>query len=152
MKTQHSTAPVVTIRKVQDRDLEAFFGQQQDPDARYLAAFVTDHPDDRAAFDRHWQRLRTDPELTVRIIVYAGRTAGHLGAFDRDGEREVTYWLDRAIWGRGVATEALRQFLEVEQQRPLYARVVEDHIASWPGTDSFSLARRVSTRPVAAPT
>ena len=38
------------------------------------------------------------------------------------GEREVSYWIDRAHWGKGIATEALKQFLALVTIRPLYAR------------------------------
>lgn len=122
--------PDVTLRNVQDADLDAFFLQQQDEDARFLAAFVAPDPQDRAAFEGHWRRLRADPRVTTRTVLVAGEVAGHLGAFDRDGEREVTYWIDRSCWGRGVATAALRQFLALEARRPIHARVVEDNVGS----------------------
>ena len=38
--------------------------------------------------------------------------------------------IDRAFWGRGVATEALSAFLCVEQTRPLYAGVAKHNVAS----------------------
>ena len=46
------------------------------------------------------------------------------------GELEVTYWLGKAYWGRGIATQALAAFLRVQQRRPLIARVAKDNIAS----------------------
>jgi len=46
------------------------------------------------------------------------------------GQREVTYWLDRAYWGRGLATNALAEFLHRFTLRPLFARAVKDHVAS----------------------
>lgn len=122
--------PDVTLRDVHDADLDAFFVFQQDPDARHMAAFVADRPDDREAFDRHWRRLRADPRVTVLAVLEGGRVAGHVGAFDAGGAREVTYWIDRSRWGRGVATAALRRLVERETRRPLHARVVEDNAAS----------------------
>ena len=47
-----------------------------------------------------------------------------------EGEREVTYWIDPSRWGRGLASEALVAFLQVETARPLFARVTEHNIGS----------------------
>jgi RimJ/RimL family protein N-acetyltransferase len=41
----------------------------------------------------------------------------------------VTYWIDRAFWGRGLATAALREFVR-EEPRPLHARVAKDNVGS----------------------
>src|SRR5919106_2835696 len=46
------------------------------------------------------------------------------------GEREVTYWIGRSNWGKGIATDALNAFLAIEQSRPLHARVASDNVAS----------------------
>jgi RimJ/RimL family protein N-acetyltransferase len=46
-----------------------------------------------------------------------------ISAFTVDAERELTYWIDPSRWGLGIASDALRIFLTVEKQRPLYARV-----------------------------
>jgi RimJ/RimL family protein N-acetyltransferase len=37
---------------------------------------------------------------------------------------------DRALWGRGIATEALSAFLRLEQTRPLHAGVATHNAAS----------------------
>jgi RimJ/RimL family protein N-acetyltransferase len=46
------------------------------------------------------------------------------------GKPEVSYWLDKAYWGRGIATSALSAFLLLIQERPVYARVATDNAAS----------------------
>ena len=46
------------------------------------------------------------------------------------GKPEVTYWIGRAFWGSGVATEALTRFLDKVWVRPIYARVAKDNLAS----------------------
>jgi RimJ/RimL family protein N-acetyltransferase len=57
--------------------------------------------------------------------------AGNVVSFEQDGEREVGYWIGREYWGKGVATEALSQFLDhVEVRRPLYAGVAKHNVAS----------------------
>jgi RimJ/RimL family protein N-acetyltransferase len=47
-----------------------------------------------------------------------------------EGEREVTYWIAPARWGQGLASRALRVFLEIEPARPLYGRVAHHNAAS----------------------
>ena len=47
-----------------------------------------------------------------------------------EGDREVTYWIGREDWGRGIATRALQEFLQLEAARPLYARAASDNAAS----------------------
>ena len=53
-----------------------------------------------------------------------------MGEYGEPGEREVTYWIDRACWGRGVATAALRGLLAQVPERPLYARAAADNAGS----------------------
>jgi RimJ/RimL family protein N-acetyltransferase len=47
-----------------------------------------------------------------------------------DGEAEITYWIDPAHWGRGIATRAMRLFLDVLRDRPVRAHVAADNAAS----------------------
>jgi len=50
--------------------------------------------------------------------------------YGEPGSREVTYWIDRAYWGRGIATAALRALLAAAPERPLYARAAADNAGS----------------------
>ena len=118
------------LREVFDSDLPTFFEHQRDPVARTMAAFVCKDPYDRTAFEAHWQRLRASTDILVRTILVEDRVAGHIASFDRDRDREITYWLGREHWGRDIATRALRAFLVLDPTRPLFGRVVEDAIAS----------------------
>jgi len=63
-------------------------------------------------------------------VLVDGEVAGNILSFNRDGEREVGYWIDRAYWGRGVATAALSAFLRLEQTRPLHAGVAQHNLTS----------------------
>ena len=55
---------------------------------------------------------------------------GHVAAFEQFGAREVSYWIARPHWGRGIATQALRLFLAELPMRPLHARAAADNAAS----------------------
>jgi RimJ/RimL family protein N-acetyltransferase len=66
----------------------------------------------------------------MRAITCNGKLVGSIASFVVEGETEVTYWIDRAAWGRGIASRALSLFLEVAQVRPLYARAATDNVAS----------------------
>ncbi|MCA9752253.1 MAG: GNAT family N-acetyltransferase, partial [Gemmatimonadetes bacterium] len=47
-----------------------------------------------------------------------------------DGHRELTYWIAREFWGRGIATAAVSAFLHVDRGRPFGARVAEGNAGS----------------------
>jgi RimJ/RimL family protein N-acetyltransferase len=118
------------LREVRDSDLPHFFEHQADPEASYMAAFTAADPSDRDAFDRHWAWIRSDHSVTIRTIVVGGRVAGHVAAFERAGEPEVTYWLAKEYWGRGLATWALSTFLRSFGVRPLKGAAAADNHAS----------------------
>ena len=119
----------VSLRPVVAADVEAFYEQQADPESVQLAAVPAR---DRAAHFPHWEKALADENNLVRTIDVDGENAGHIVAFLRDGvgDVEVGYWLARSYWGRGVATEALKQFLALEPRRPLIAHVATHNPAS----------------------
>ena len=55
---------------------------------------------------------------------------GSIAKFELEGQAELTYWLDRAYWGQGLATQALHTFLTLEPTRPLRGRVACDNVGS----------------------
>jgi RimJ/RimL family protein N-acetyltransferase len=120
----------ITLRDVAEGDLATFFEQQLDPDASYMAAFTAKDPADRDAFVEHWRKILGDAAVTKRTILLDGRVAGHIASFERSGQPEVAYWIGREYWGKGIATEALVQFLREVAVRPLYARAAKDNAAS----------------------
>ncbi|HEU5107967.1 MAG TPA: GNAT family N-acetyltransferase [Micromonosporaceae bacterium] len=123
-------AAEVRLREVTEADLAEFFLNQLDPDANRMAAFTAPDPADHEAFSAHWARLLADDAVTVRTVLVDGRVAGNVLLFPHAGQPEVGYWLGRRFWGRGVATRALSQFLELIPTRPLYARAAKDNAAS----------------------
>jgi RimJ/RimL family protein N-acetyltransferase len=122
--------PVIALRPVADADLDALFEQMRDPESIWMAAFTPDDPDDRAAFDAHMARVRFSPGITHRAITCDGQLVGSVASFVVDGETEVTYWIDRAAWGRGLASRALNLLMDLVPTRPLYARAASDNAGS----------------------
>jgi RimJ/RimL family protein N-acetyltransferase len=118
----------VVLREVHDSDLPVFYRQMNDPEAVRMAAFTPEDPADWHAFEAHWKRVRSTSE--VRTILADGDVVGNAAVYGEPGEREVTYWVDRAYWGRGVATAALRGLLAEVPERPLYARAAADNAGS----------------------
>ena len=122
----------VQLRDVEAADLPVFLEHQQDPMAVRMAAFTSKDPSDRDAFRAHWARILADRTITMKTILLDGRVIGHVGSFADPNLRwrEVTYWIGREFWGRGLATLALSEFLRQVRTRPLYARAAADNVAS----------------------
>ncbi len=121
---------VVALRPVEDGDLDALFDQMRDPESVRMAAFTADDPDDRDAFDTHMARVRNSAGTTLRAVTCDGCLVGSVGSFVMDGQTEVTYWIDRAAWGQGIATRALALLLDLVPVRPVHARAASDNTGS----------------------
>jgi RimJ/RimL family protein N-acetyltransferase len=118
------------LREVRGEDLAVLFEQWADPVAVRMAAFTPPDHMDRDAFERRWSRLTADETVIARAIVVDGDVAGTIGSWGDPHEREITYWIGRSYWGKGIATGALDAFLAVDPSRPLHARVASDNVAS----------------------
>ncbi|MEU6556859.1 GNAT family N-acetyltransferase [Streptomyces sp. NPDC046915] len=120
----------VVLREVHDSDLPVFYRHTNDPEAVWMAAFTPEDPADRDAFDAHWRKIRSSAGVTARTVLADGDVVGSAAVYGQPGSREVTYWIDRAYWGRGLATAALRGLLAEVPERPLYARAAADNAGS----------------------
>jgi RimJ/RimL family protein N-acetyltransferase len=120
----------VALRPIDDSDLDALFEQMRDPESVRMAAFTTKDPNDRAAFDSHMAKVLAAPESITRAVTVDGRLAGSIASFVVDGDTELTYWIDRSLWGQGIASRALALLLDLVPVRPLYARAASDNIGS----------------------
>ena len=120
-------AAEVMLRETREEDLPVLFLHQLDPEATGMAAFP---PRDRDAFFAHWRKILADGTARTRSVIADGAVAGHVAAFDMEGVREVGYWIDRAHWGRGIATRALELLVREEPVRPLVAHVAAHNVAS----------------------
>ena len=120
----------LSLRPLEDRDLDAIYQQVTDPESIRMAAFTAEDQTDHAAFLTRMSRLRADPSVSYRVIDVDGAIAGTIGSFRIDDQPEVTFWVDRAQWGKGVASAALQILLGETVERPLYARAASDNAAS----------------------
>ncbi len=120
----------VTLRPPIETDIALFFEHMQDREAQQMAAFTSDDPSDRDAHNAHWARIMANERIMIRTIEVSSVVAGYIASFYRGEELEVTYWIDRLYWGKSVTTKALRLFLDNQTDRPMYARVAFDNVAS----------------------
>lgn len=121
---------IVSLRDVTEADLPILFEYQLDPEANRMAAFTARDPADKDAFMKHWAKILTDHSITKRTIIHDGQVVGSVVRFEQDGKPEVGYWIGREHWGKGIATMALTEFLNVVKERPLYAAAAKDNLAS----------------------
>lgn len=120
----------ITLRPVTREDLDRLFEIQQDPLANQMVAFTSRDRNDRKAFMENWEKIFSNPECRSEVIVREQKVVGNIGRFLLVGAPCVGYWVDRSVWGQGVATDALRLFLSTESIRPLFARVAFDNVGS----------------------
>lgn len=116
----------VELREVQDEDLPIFFGYLQDPHAQSMAASTFEDYADTQAFTSFWAKLRRKEGATVRTITIGDTpddVAGHISIAPNDEGLQARYWVDRPLWGRGIATSALRSILQEVEERPIFAHI-----------------------------
>ena len=58
------------------------------------------------------------------------KVVGSVGSWQDETGRMLAYWIGRRYWGRGIATEAVAVFLDLETTRPLHATVAEHNVGS----------------------
>jgi len=122
--------PQFALRPVEPADLDAIFEQMRDPESVRMAAFTAKDPNDRGAFDAHIAKILSSPDNWMRVITRDSRLVGTVGSWVSEGVTEITYWIDRACWGQGIATAALRLLLEEIPARPIRARAASDNAGS----------------------
>lgn len=117
----------ILLRPATESDLPTLYEQQLDPKATAMAAFPSR---DEEAFYAHSKKIMADEAVIFRAIVDDGRVAGSIVSWEMDGKREVGYWIGREFWSKGIATQALTQYLDVERARPLFAHVAKHNVGS----------------------
>ncbi len=119
--------PEILLRDVIEDDLPCFFRHQRDPEAVRMAAF---RPRDWEVFITHWKKILGDDSCITQAVIFKGRLAGNVVCWGDPDERKVGYWVGKEFWGKGVATAALSQFLQLVKTRPLFAYVAKHNVAS----------------------
>jgi [ribosomal protein S5]-alanine N-acetyltransferase len=119
-----------TVRDTVADDLPALFEIQRDQEGQRMAAFTAAADDDRDAYLARRRRHLADDAIVSKTIVAADEIVGSVACFDFEGEKEVTYWIRRDYWGRGVASGALAELLAEVKTRPLFGRTADDNLAS----------------------
>ena len=122
-----TAADTVRLRPIESGDLPRIFELQLDPESNRMAMVI---PRTREAFDAHWAKIMTDPRNTTRAVLVGDELVGSISCFPMDGDEHVGYWIDRAHWGRGIASSALRMLLQEVPHRPLVASVATSNGAS----------------------
>jgi RimJ/RimL family protein N-acetyltransferase len=117
----------IELRAVIDSDLPILFEHQADPIADEMAAL---RARDRDSFVAHWAKILMDESNIIKTILYNGQIAGTVMSFNMEGKREVGYWIGREYWGKGIATQALGEFLGCVNTRPIYGVVAKHNIGS----------------------
>lgn len=120
----------IALRPTEISDLEKLFIFQLDSEANYLAAFTSKDPTAKTAYFQKYTKLLNDPAINNQTIMVNNIIAGSIAKFEMEGEAEITYWLDKKFWGKGVATAALKKFLTIETARPIFGRVAFDNFGS----------------------
>lgn len=112
----------IILRPVIASDLPIIFAQMSDPESSAMAAVPSRN---REEFDAHWAKIMSNNDIILRTIEVDSQVAGHLVSFLIDEERQVGYWLGKEFWGKGIASESLKQFLGMIKTRPLFGRVAK---------------------------
>ena len=119
------------LRPVVNDDLPIFFAYQLDQEANHMAAFTAKDPTNQEAFMAHWHRILAEETNIIQTILCNGQVAGSVSSYLDEGKPEVTYWLGKEYWGKGIATWALKEFLAHHNPaRPIFARVAKDNLGS----------------------
>jgi len=124
------TKPGIKLRPTEISDLDFLFQFQTDKEGGYLAAFMPKDPTDKIAYINKYTKLLDDPTVNNQTIILDDIIVGSVAKFVMEGNTEITYWIDRNYWGQGIATKALKEFLDLETTRPIFGRVAFDNFGS----------------------
>jgi ribosomal-protein-alanine N-acetyltransferase len=120
----------VKLRQTEISDLEFLFRFQLDEKANYLAAFTSKDPTDKEAYLKKYTKILNDPTTNNQTVLVDETVVGSIAKFEMENKAEITYWIDRNFWGKGIATAALKDFLTIENARPIFGRVAFDNLGS----------------------
>jgi RimJ/RimL family protein N-acetyltransferase len=122
----------LTLRNVVQSDLPIFFAQQLDPIANQNACFHIPRSFKQRGFHDSLVQILSDKSVNVKTVLHGEQIVGHVASYVDFGfgKPEVTYWIGKEYWGKGIATKALSKFLELTNVRPIFGRAARDNIGS----------------------
>ena len=85
---------------------------------------------EHADFMSHWETILSEGKALTQTILWDEAIAGNVVCYPRSSDWLIGYWLGRAFWGRGIATQALERFIASLDQRPLLAYVLASNVGS----------------------
>ncbi|MFT4662094.1 MAG: ribosomal-protein-alanine N-acetyltransferase [Patiriisocius sp.] len=120
----------ISLRKSEASDLEIFHQNQATEEANFMAAFTSKNPQDKEAYLKKWAGLMTVDSVHLQSLLLNEAVVGSVVKFEMEGDSDITYTLDKGHWGKGVTTEAVKLFLDIEKTRPMFGRVAYDNYGS----------------------
>jgi RimJ/RimL family protein N-acetyltransferase len=120
----------IQLTKTEKDDLHVLFQFQLNKEANYLAAFTAKDMNDEIAYIEKYTKFLTDPSINMKTLRVGNEIVGSIAKYVMENDAEITYWIDRKFWGQGIATSALKEFLTIEQTRPIYGRAAFDNYGS----------------------
>lgn len=121
------------FREHESGDLEAYCAMEADPEVRrYVGGAPRTRKDAERKFrDVHLKSASARLALRATILKAKGCYIGYCGLYPNfgprgpvPGEATLAFYLARAFWGRGLASEAGRAFVEYGFSRLHLARIV----------------------------
>jgi RimJ/RimL family protein N-acetyltransferase len=126
----------LVLRPLTEQDLGDLVAEINDYDIARMTSLIPhpyDEADARAYFTQTAARARAKDAVRLTID-RGGRLIGGISLFSMPRRSELGYWLGRAHWGKGYATEAGQAILahgfEVLNLRLVHCRVACDNPAS----------------------
>lgn len=129
--------PQIELRIATPADLPRLFAIRNDSASTQMAGIKAQA---WARFVEVWGMT----DVVSRAIVADDENVGSISVFEREGVWEMGYIIDRAHWGRGIATRAVELMLDVVVARPVFAVVSDANVGSRRVLEKvgFAVARR----------
>ncbi|MEM6713023.1 MAG: GNAT family N-acetyltransferase [Pseudomonadota bacterium] len=126
----------VSLRRYRADDADRLTALLNDPDVTGMTSTIP-FPYARSDAEAFLSKVSAEQGREVsRAIIFGDDTlVGGIGLGPRQlGDNELGYWIGKAHWGHGIATEAVRQFIalltKLKVNGPLEAQTVASNLAS----------------------
>ncbi len=120
----------IKLIKTTEEDLQSLFIFQTDEVSNQLAAFTPENPHDKEAYLKKWTGIVNNPGIDMQSIWLGEELVGSVIHFTIEEETNVSYWMNREHWGKGIASRALKAFIAQSDKELLHARVAFDNTRS----------------------